>query len=418
MRAGEDRPASWALRPDLLRAALIFWLIGEAVIVALHLRLETAVGLTAGGTLAFGDDTINFWAAARLALLGRLAEVYDFAAFHRFQIGVLGGPIHLYHYSYPPVTILLTLPLGLLPYGWAVAAWFIGGWIAFAAAVRAAWPTDTHAARDIMLYALAVPAVLLNFLTGQTGTWTAALLGGGLMVMKRRPVIAGVLLGTLIAKPQMVLLLPVALLAGRHWKTLIACGGTAAILALLSVAAFGVGPWRDFLAREPVLRHWILEDGAGVWQLFVSVFVGIRHLPAPVPLAYAAQGAAGLMALFLVARAWTSAAPPPARYAVLVIGGFFATPYLQVYDIVVASLVPLWLVAVLPSEAPRRPAMVLAGASLLLAPVLTVALVRLLGVNIGWLLLVPALVAATRACRAEGTKGSVARPPALSTPAS
>jgi arabinofuranan 3-O-arabinosyltransferase len=418
MRASEDRPAPWALRPDLLRAALIFWLIGEAAILALHLRLETAAGLTAGGTFAFGDDTINFWAAARLALLGRIAEIYDFAAFHRFQIGVLGGPTFLYHYSYPPVTILLTLPLGLLPYGWAVAAWFAGGWIAFAAAVRAAWPAGMHAVRNSALYALAVPAVLLNFLTGQNGTWTAALLGGGLMLIGRRPVVAGVLLGLLIAKPQMALLLPVALLAGRRWRTLIACGGTAAVLISLSVAAFGVGPWRAFVAREPVLRHWILEDGAGVWQLFVSVFVGIRHLPAPVPLAYAAQGAAGLIALFLVARASASAAPPPARHAVLVIGGLFATPYLQVYDLVVAALVPLWLLAVLPGGAARRPGMVLAGACLLLAPLLTVVVARLFGVNIGWVLLVPALVAAVRACRAGRTEYGVALPPALTTPAS
>ena len=418
MRKSHDGPVSLLLRPDLLRAVLICWLIVEAVILALHLRLETAVGLTAGGTLAFGDDTINFWAAARLALLGRVAEVYDFAAFHRFQVGVLGGPIHLYHYSYPPVAILLTLPLGLLPYGWGVATWFVGGWIAFSAAVRAAWPADKHAARDSVLYAFAAPAVLLNFLTGQTGTWTAAALGGGLMLIGRRPVFAGLLLGTLVAKPQMALLLPAALFAGRRWKTLIACGGTAAVLTSVSVAAFGTGPWQDFLAREPVLRHWILEDGAGVWQLFVSVFVGIRHLPAPVPLAYAAQVLAGLIALFLVVRAWTSGAPAAARHAALVIGGFFATPYLQVYDIVVAALVPLWLLSVLPCGTARRPGMILAGALLLLAPLLTVVVARVFGVNIGWLLLVPALAAAMRACRAGRTECGIARPPALTTPAS
>jgi hypothetical protein len=119
--------AARALRPDLLRAAALLWLPGLLALLALHFAREMAPDLTANGTVAFGDDTINFWGAARLAITGRADAIFDFARFHAFQVGVLGGPIHAYHYGYPPVAILLCLPLvcspipGRWPSGWPAA---------------------------------------------------------------------------------------------------------------------------------------------------------------------------------------------------------------------------------------------------------------------------------------------------------
>jgi hypothetical protein len=395
----EPLPMVWPLRADIMRAAALIWVAVALFLLASHLRQETAVGLTAGGTLAFADDTINFWAAPRLALEGRVAEIYDFAKFHAFQSSVLGGPIHLYHYSYPPVAILLTLPLGLLPYLWGVAAWFVGGWVAFAASVRRAWPAGGRKPGNCVLYALAAPAVLVNWMTGQSGTWTASLLGGGLMALDRRPILAGILLGALIAKPQMALLVPVALVAARRWAALAACAATAAVLVLASAALFGTDPWWAFVEREPILRRWILEDGTGVWHLFTSVFVSVRHLPASVPAAYAAQGVSCLAALVVVARAWSAPAPQPAKNALLVMSGFFATPYIQVYDLVVATLAPLWLISLPAVNGTERRLRLLGFIPLLLAPLATPMVAQATGVNIGWLLLVPTLCTAVCACR-------------------
>ena len=65
--------------------------------------------------------------------------------------------------------------------------------------------------RGVLLLALASPAVLINAVGGQNGTWTAALLGGGLSLLERRPYLAGGLFGMMIYKPHLALLLPVAL---------------------------------------------------------------------------------------------------------------------------------------------------------------------------------------------------------------
>src|ERR1019366_1904754 len=64
----------------------------------------------------FGDDFINYWSGAFLALHGRAAEVYSFNGFHAFERGVAGAPIDFYHYSYPPVLLALTAPLAIIPY--------------------------------------------------------------------------------------------------------------------------------------------------------------------------------------------------------------------------------------------------------------------------------------------------------------
>jgi hypothetical protein len=398
--SGSLTMARW-FRPELLRVAGVLWLISEAVLLAFHLKRETLVGLTAGGTTAFGDDTINFWAAARLAQEGRVADIYDFAKFHQFQTNVLGGPVHLYHYAYPPVMILLSLPLGLFPYVWSLVVWLVGGLLIFAATVRAAWRGSLHNAWDCTLYALAVPSVLVNCVTGQTGTWTAGLLGGGLLVLERRPVLSGILLGGLVAKPQMAMLVPFALLAGRRWTALIASAITALALIGVSVLAFGTAPWLDFARRVTVLRHWILEDGAGVWHLFVSVFVSVRHLPAPVPVAWLAQSVATVFALLLVLRSWRSSAPQGAKSALLVMSGFFATPYVQVYDLPVTALVPLWLLPMWPENDAGRSRALAAFALLMLAPIVVPGVARVLGFGIGWLLLMPALLVAVAACGQE-----------------
>jgi arabinofuranan 3-O-arabinosyltransferase len=221
------------------------------------------------------------------------------------------------------------------------------------------------------------------------------------MLLERRPMVAGVLLGALVAKPQMALLVPVALIAGRRWSMLIAGGTTAAVLIALSAVAFGTAPWRAFVAHEPILRRWLLEDGTGVWFLFASVFVSIRHLPTSLPVAYAAQALSCLLSAGLVAWIWISSGAQSAKNAALVAASLFATPYFLVYDLVAASLVPLWLLPLLTRDGSFRNAAWASFAALLLAPLLTPIVAQQTGVNIGWLLLLPSLGLAARLCNNE-----------------
>jgi len=372
-----------------LRTLAYCWIAVAGIGWLADLWRQTRDHLTNGALRPFGDDFINYWSAAWLAWHGRAATIYDWDGFHVFEAGVLGAPIDFYHYSYPPVLLVLSAPLAFVSYVPALFVWLIAGWFAFYCALRLVRPDH-----NALLLALVTPAVFINTVGGQNGTWTAAMLGGGLMLLKRRPFVAGILFGLLITKPQLGLLLPLALLAGRQWRAILAAALTAAVLLAASVLLFGFELWPIYFAHTTVLRHLVLEDGTGVWHRMMSVFVAVRRLGADVPIAYAVQGAIGLGAAAVVALAWWRDAPAPAKYALLVLGSCLATPYLQDYDLVVGAFVALWLVALQPTPAP----IVLTAAGLvLLGPFVNTSLAHLTGLEFGPLFIAPAFVVAAQA---------------------
>jgi hypothetical protein len=77
---------------------------------------QTSNGLVNAVGRPFGDDWVNYWSGAYLALHGAAAQIYDLNAFHAFEQTIVGTPLDGYHYSYPPVMLLLTAPFALIPY--------------------------------------------------------------------------------------------------------------------------------------------------------------------------------------------------------------------------------------------------------------------------------------------------------------
>jgi alpha-1,2-mannosyltransferase len=96
--------------------------------------------------------------------------------------------------------------LAWMPYGVALAVWQAVTLALYLLSIRAIVAPPLRAAgRDDFLWlllALAFPAVLINIGHGQNGFLTAALLSGALVVLDRRPIAAGILLGFLVYKPQ------------------------------------------------------------------------------------------------------------------------------------------------------------------------------------------------------------------------
>jgi hypothetical protein len=340
----------------------------------------------------FGDDWVNYWSAAYLALHGRAAEIYDPHVFHVFQETIVGSPLDAYHYSYPPVMLLLTAPFALIPYVPALFVWVSASWYAFYRALKLAM-----SGRGVLLLALAAPAALINAVGGQNGCWTAALLGGGLSLLERRPYLAGSLFGMMIYKPQLALLLPVALVAGRQWRAFAAASVTAGVLLAASALWFGTDVWAEYLRNLNVLRQMILEDGTGVWHRFVSVFVAARRLGAPVAAAYVVQAIVGGLACIAVAWVWFRDTRANIKNAVLLLGTCLATPYLQDYDLVFGAIVVAWLwqqpVETLASER----ALQIACGLLLSLPLVAAALAHMTGLAFGPLFILPAFVIALQA---------------------
>lgn len=357
----------------------------------IDLSHQTQDGLTNGTGRPLGDDFINYWSAAFLAWHDRAADIYNWSAFHAFEQNIVGAGLDFYHYSYPPVLLVLTAPLAFLHYVPALAVWLVVGWLCFYGALRAA-----GAGHGTLLLALAAPAVFINTIGGQNGTWTAALLGGGLCLLERFPIVAGILFGLLICKPQLGLLLPIALVSSRDFRALFAAGVTAAVLVLASIWLFGLEIWAAYFHNAAILREVILENGTGVWHRMLSVFVAARRLGVGVQLAYGVQAIAALIAAAVVAIAWYREVPRPAKNALLVLGTFLATPYLQDYDLVVCAFVAIWLVGLYPADEVPKPILIAAGL-VLIGPLFGSYLATLTGYEWGPLFIAPAFAIAALA---------------------
>jgi arabinofuranan 3-O-arabinosyltransferase len=375
--------------PGLLEKVARCYVAVAMVFYVVDLLRQTHDHLTNGVARPFGDDFVNFWSGAFLAWHQRAGEIYNGAAFHAFEQSVVGEHLDAYHYSYPPMLLVLTVPLALIPYIPALALWLSAGWYAFYRALRLAMPQGGS-----LLLALATPAVFINAVGGQNGTWTAALFGGGLGLLDRRPILAGSLLGLLIYKPHLGILIPVALVAGRRWQACAAAAATAG--GLIAISAIWLGPeiFADYLRQLTVLRHFILEDGAGVWHRMMSVFVAARRLGADVPTAYLVQTITGGLAGLAVAAVWFRDATFGARNAVLILCTCLATPYLQDYDLVFGALVVVWLGQEADVRRIAELPLLLANASILLVPLFAAALAHLTGLALGPLFILPPLAVA------------------------
>ena len=283
-----------------------------------------------------GTDFVGFWTASRLALDGRPDLAYDVAAHWAAQKAVFGAKLGYTGFFYPPPTLLVCLPLALAPYFCSLAVWLASTGYAFFRVARGFLP-----GLDPVTF-LAFPGVFITAAHGQNGFLSAALIGGGLLVIDRRPVLAGLLFGAMAYKPHLAVMLPFALTLARRWTTLAMAALAATALCVLSLLAFGAPAWRGFFADSSLARAALENDLIGNEKM-QSVFAAVRLLHGSLGLAWGFQAAAALgaaCALFnLQRRAFRSPGEAPA----IVCCGLLATPFLLDYDLTLIAIPLAWL---------------------------------------------------------------------------
>lgn len=321
--------AHWLTRERVVGYARVFIAVYLAAAIAWVGMSENLVDAK-GKPL--GYDFITFWAGSFLALAGEAAASFDMARIFAAEQIAVPGSDKLFLWHYPPTFHLVVLPLALLPYLWSYAAWTVATFAAYAAVVR------RFAPRAETLWALvAFPGVFINAFHGQNGFLTAALLGAALLQLETRPLLAGVLFGLLSWKPQLGLLVPVALLCGRQWAAFLAAAATTLAFVGVSYAAFGAEPWLAFWHNMPLVRL-LLDSGDLPWAKIPSLYVALRMLGLPAAPSYGLHAAMALAVFVAVARAWRGAAPAPLKAAVLVAGAVLIPPYLFDYDLALLAI--------------------------------------------------------------------------------
>ncbi|HEY6418256.1 MAG TPA: glycosyltransferase family 87 protein [Candidatus Binataceae bacterium] len=330
------REAPWLTHRRLVAYPKLF-LAGYAVSGIVWLLLSNGLVDRSGNPI--GADFVEPWSASWLTLHGAPAAVYDLARLWAVERSAIAYPAFGFvSFLYPPMYLLIVLPLALLPYLWSLIVWTVA---TFAAYLGVLWKIDPE--RDSLWLAIAFPGALINLANGQNGFLTFALLGAALLTLERRPILAGVLFGLMSYKPQYGVLVPIFLLATGRWRAIAAASVTVVLFAALSIATFGEKTWQSFFATVSFSRHFALEQGASGFEKLQSVFAAARLWGLGVAPAYAFQTAVSLIAAITVIWIWRRTAKLDLHAAALATGMLLVTPYIMDYDMVVLALPIAWL---------------------------------------------------------------------------
>jgi alpha-1,2-mannosyltransferase len=257
----------------------------------------------------------------------------------------LQGDLSYRAWVYPPSYLLVIIPFGVFGFALSYALFQIATAAGLVAATRTATGGEKFATWAVPLAILLSPAAAMNVLCGQNAFLMAACVVGGFALLKERPAVAGAILGMASLKPQLALLVPVALIAGGEWKALATAALSAILLVILSAVLFGADAWIAWFHNiygDLVTDNTWWIPAARLWGISVWACAKLLGLPGPfasllqdVAMAFAA------IAVFLTFRRSTSL---QTRLVVLLAGTILAAPYTTLYDAVFLSIAAaFWL---------------------------------------------------------------------------
>ena len=236
-----------------------------------------------------------------------------------------------YPFAYPPSFLLVIWPLALLGRKASYLIWMLTTLACYLAVVgQGRWR------RTIILLTLLAPATALTVSAGQNGFLTAGLMIGGCRLLDRRPVLAGILFGLLSCKPQLGVLIPVALLAGRQWRAIAAAAVTVLASIAASAAAFGWIMWMHWLSALASLFR-LVGKQTHLYHEMPTIAANLHALGVMPVAVQAAQIGAGIAAGAAVFLCWRYGGTSRLAAAALQVGTFLATPYAFAYDLPVVT---------------------------------------------------------------------------------
>ena len=321
----------WLSAP-LIRAYAVIFLAVYAGSLIYHFFFGP--GVMASGA-AVGSDYSIFRAASILILEGRPAAPFDteilfetmrtmLPALPEYRASIL--------WNYPPHYDFAIIWLALLPYVPAYVVWCV---VTFVPLAFLMW---RMAPRCETLWLLAAfPGTYTNLAYGQNGFLSATFLGGGLYLITRRPIIAGILFGLLTFKPHLGILVPLALICARQWAVFFSATATTAMVAVASLAVFGMEPWLAFLDSLTGAAGRVSE-GLFPLQKMPSLYATLVLLNVDRAPAIMVHGVLAALVTVPVAWLWWKRGATPAAMALLVAGTLLVSPYLYEYDLMVMAV--------------------------------------------------------------------------------
>jgi len=202
-----------------------------------------------------GPDFFNFYAAAKLYVTNGGSAVYDLALQRQVELQVTGqdpARFIVLPYFHPPYYTLLISPLAFLDYRHAYYAMAAFNVLLAAALIVILVTTSARVRGRGWLVATAMIAgffpLFVTVLQGQSDLVVLVPLAGAYAAWAHKKYAwAGALSALALAKPQLLLLIPVLFVTRRAWTALAAFAGVLAALGVLSIATFGAGAVLTYL---------------------------------------------------------------------------------------------------------------------------------------------------------------------------
>ena len=220
--------------------------------------------IAAFATFPAHEDVRIYYVAAQAGLRYGWSTIYDIPTLRSLSTGFAGGQTNIDSsatYISPPLLAWLFAPLTALPEPAAYAVWAALSLGALLWMWHISAPCSGVAKVAMLLLALALWPVLDAFYRGQPVLLLLALVGGAWWLADRdRPLAAGVALALATAlKPQVVYLVPLALLVSGRYRVVIGWAAACVVLAIAFVASLGQAGfqtwWQTFQLVESDGEH-------------------------------------------------------------------------------------------------------------------------------------------------------------------
>jgi hypothetical protein len=327
--------ASQSARPPL-------WLAAAAVAAGWGAAYDIGRWIAAFVTFPAHEDVRIYYVAAEAGLRYGWSTIYDIPTLRSLSTGFAGGQTNIDSsatYISPPLLAWIFAPLTALPEPAAYAVWAAISLGALLWMWHISAPYSGLAKVVLLLLALALWPVLDAFYRGQPVLVLLFLVAGAWWLADRdRPLAAGIALAVATAlKPQVVYLVPLALLVSGRIRVVMAWAAACVVLAIAFVVSLG----------QSGLQSW--------WQTFQLVESNGEH--AYFTLAYlfgfglVTYSLLAILGVAALAVAWRRRHELEVVFAAGLLGSLAVSVHLHLYDystvvlagwLVLRAAPPLW----------------------------------------------------------------------------
>lgn len=289
-----------------------------------------------------GTDFLHFYTMGSLAEWRDAADLYDMNAQTAVSTERVPQAAGLrYLPLYPPQVSILFEPFAHLSYGWALALWWGCSALLYTVSCFSVWracPNLQPHGFTVFLLALAFPAFFHLIAWGQCSALALACFTLAFFLLRAKcEFLTGVVLGSLIFKPQLALAAAVIFLSIGAWKTVVGAILSSAAQLWLGVLYYGTAPlhqWIVTLRHLPIVVPW-LEPRPYQTHSLRTFWTMLVPWPDAALVMYIVSAISVLALTIAVWRA--KSAPLALRYSCLLVATVLVAPHLTVYDLVILA---------------------------------------------------------------------------------